>query len=286
MPARAIGTATISFGLVSIPTKLYSASQESSRISFNWLHAKCGSRLKQKYHCPVDNETVEPSDMVKGYEFAKGQYVRFTPDEIKALEEKPTQAIEITEFVPASKVDLLYYDKAYYLGPDKGGERAYRLLGKVMEETERVALAKYAARGKQYLVMLRVQGDHLVMQQLHYADEIKPISEVPVPSAEVKDSELKLALQLVEQISTASFDPQTYEDEVKKRMEAMIQEKVDGREISVAPSESPQAQIVDLMAALKASLGADGDDPPRKPAKRVDGKGGKKTTARKSGKAG
>ena len=166
MSARPIAAGTISFGLVSIPVKLYAASDASAGVSFNMLHAKDAARLKQQYICTKDGEIVPRDQMVKGYEFAKDQYVTFTPEELKALEEQSTQSIEVVEFVPIDKVDPVYFDKTYYVGPDKGGAKAYALLSKVMQETGRVALARYAARGKQYLVMLRPLDDGIVMQQL------------------------------------------------------------------------------------------------------------------------
>src|SRR5512134_1473483 len=180
MAARAIASGTISFGLVSIPIKLYSPAETSAGVSFNLLHAKCKTRLKQQYVCPADNEVVAREDMVKGYEFQKGQYVTFTPAELEALEETASKAIEITEFVPASLVDPVYVDKLYYVGPDKGGDKPYKLLAEAMRKTGKSALAKYAARGKQYLVLVTPRPDGLVMQQLHYADEVRPFSEVPV----------------------------------------------------------------------------------------------------------
>ena len=254
MPSRAIGSATVSFGLVSIPVKLFSATESSAQISFNLLHKKCGSRLKQHYVCPQDNETVGREDMVKGYEFSKDQYVMFTPEEIKALEEDPTKAIEITEFVPWTQVDALYYDKPYFLGPDKGGDKAYKLLAKAMEESGRVALAKYAARGKGYLVMLRPMKGGLVMQQLHYPDEIRSFDEVEIANLEVKEQELKLARQLIDQIASDEFHPENYTDEVRKRIEEQIQRKVEGQEITAPAPEQTKGKIIDLMEALKASL--------------------------------
>src|SRR5215471_8751935 len=228
MPARAIASGTISFGLVSIPVKLFSASQPQSAISFNLLHKKCGSRLKQQYICSSDGEKVEREDMIKGFEFSKDKYVQFTPEELKAIEEKSTQSIEISEFIPIEKIDPIYYDKPYYLGPDKGGDKAYALLADVMNRTGRAALAKYAARGKQYLVLLRPVGTdgRIVMQQLLYNDEIKPYSEVPIPHADLKDGEIKLATQLVDQISSDHFQPEKYEDEVRKRLMDLINKKV------------------------------------------------------------
>jgi DNA end-binding protein Ku len=256
MPARSIASANISFGLVSIPVKLYAATDAQASVSFNMLHKKCNGRLKQQYICPRDNDEIVPrTEMVKGYEFAKDQYVVFTDEELKELQEKPTQSIDITEFVPAEKVPTVYFEKSYYIGPDKGGDRAYKLLGEAMRRTGRSALAKYAARGKQYLVLVMPHEEGLILHQLYYADEVRSFTEVPVGDAEVKEGELKLAMQLVEQIANDSFHPENYEDEVKKRIEEVIQKKVEGQEVTLAAPEPPKAQIIDLMEALKASLG-------------------------------
>jgi DNA end-binding protein Ku len=274
-----MASATISFGLVSIPVKLFSATQSSAAISFNLLHSKCGGRLKQQYICPRDdNMIVERDQMVKGYEFAKDRYVTFTPEELKALEEKSTQQIEIAEFVPSDKIDPVYFDKPYYLGPEKGADRAYRLLAEAMRKSGRTALARYAARGKQYLVQIRpLPEGGLVMQQLLYKDEVRPITEVELPEGEVKPAELALAEQIISQISSDEFRPEKYKDDVRERIQAQIQRKVEGQEIQIEP-EKPQTQIIDLMEALKASLAAKGLGPPsaaeqpaeeRKPAKRA-----------------
>ena len=264
MPARSLSKGTLSFGLVTVPIQLYSASESSAAISFNMLHAKCNSRLKQQYICTKDGEIVPRSDTVKGYEFAKDQYVVFSEDELKSMAEEASRTIEITEFVPASKVDPIYFEGAYYLGPDKGGERAYALLAAAMRETRRSALAKWAARGKMYLVMVRAVEKGLVMQVLHYADEVRPISEVPIGDTTVKDAELKLAVQLVEQIAAEEFRPENYEDGVRKRYLEAIQRKVEGQEVKSAPTEEQPAQIIDLMEALKASLARGGADAGRK----------------------
>jgi len=254
MPPRAIGSGTISFGLVSIPVKLFSTNKPSSGIHFNMMDAKTKSRVKQRYYSVATGEPVEREDMIKGYEFAKDQYVTFTDDELKAVSEESTKAIEITEFVPLELVDPLYYDKAYYLGADKGGDRAYALLGEAMKKTGRAAVAKYAARGKQYLVLLRPVANGIVMQQLHYPDELRQIDEVDIAAIEVKPAELELAVQFIEQIAASKFTPDQYEDEVKLRLHEAIQKKVEGEEIIAGPSEAPKAQIIDLMEALKASL--------------------------------
>src|SRR5690349_4843463 len=218
MPARAIGTATISFGLVSVPVNLYSSSESKANISFNMLHKKCGTRLKQQYICPKDNEIVTRDQTVKGYEVSKDQYVILTPEELKALEEKATETIDIAEFVPLAKVDREYVEKTYYLGPDKGGDRAYRLLSAALDETGRAALGQYAARGQQHLVLLRPLNGVIVMEQLHYADEVRSTEDVPVPAGEVKAQELMLAKQLIEQTANEEFEPDKYKDTVRERV--------------------------------------------------------------------
>ena len=255
MPARSIGTLTVSFGLVSIPVKLYSATETSKAISFNLLHKTCGSRLKQQYLCIKEEIPVAREDMAKGYEFAKDQYVMFSPEELKALEEAGTNMADITEFVPIESIDPVYFDKAYYLAPDKGGAKPYALLHKALLQTERCALGRWAARGKQYIVMIRPVADGLVMQQLLYAGEVRSIKEIEIPDTEVKPNELKLAQQLIEQQSVDTFDPSQYTDEVRARVEQAVEAKVQGQEIVM--SEAPEgggAQVIDLMEALRASL--------------------------------
>ena len=254
MPARSIGTATISFGLVSVPVHVYSSAESTSAVSFNLLHKKCGTRLKQQYTCPKDSEIVARDEMAKGYEFAKDQYVVFSADELKALDEKATNTIDIAEFVPLAKIDRIYLEKVYFLGPDKGGDRAYKLLAQALGDTGRAALGQYAARGQQHLVLLRPMNGLLVMEQLHYQDELKPAGEVPLGEAEVKPMELTLAKQLIEQAATDDFQPEKYRDQVRGRVLEAIQKKVDGQEITAEPTQGGGGKIIDLMEALKASL--------------------------------
>lgn len=255
MAARSIASLTISFGLVAIPVKLYSATESSRTISFNLLHKTCGSRLKQQYVCLKEDVVVPRDEIAKGYEFAKDQYVMFTPEELKALEEAGTQTAEITEFVPIESVDPVYFDKAYYLSPDKGGAKPYSLFTKALRQSGRCALGRYAARGKQYIVMIRPVEDALVMQQLLYAEEVRSIRDIEIPKTDVKDAELKLAQQLIEQQSSDTFDPTAYTDEVRARIEAAVQKKVEGQEITLAEApEGAGAQVIDLMEALRASL--------------------------------
>ncbi len=263
MPARSISSATISFGLVSVPVDLYSSSESSAAVSFNLLHKACGTRLKQQYICPKDDVVVERDDTAKGYEFAKGQYVMFSPEELKALDEKATNTIDISEFVPLAKVDRIYVDKTYYLGPDKGGERAYRLLVEALNETGRAALGQYSARGRQYLVLVRPMDGLLAMEQLHYADEIRSAADVPRPEVAVKPAELTLARQLIEQTATDEFRPQQYHDTVRERVLEAIQAKVEGQEITAEAEQAPPTKIIDLMEALKASLAKRGETPAR-----------------------
>src|ERR1700694_2408441 len=254
MPARSIGTATISFGLVSVPVSIYSASESKASVSFNMLHKKCGTRLKQQYTCPKENVVVTREETVKGYEFAKDQYVVLTPEELKALEEKATSTIDVVEFVPLANVDREYLEKVYYLGPDKGGDRAYRLLAEALKETGRGALGQYAAQGQQHLVLLRPLNGVLVMEQLHYADEVRPTTEVTVPQGDVKPLELKLAIQLIDQATNESFEPSKYKDTVRERVLETIQRKVDGQDITSDVVTDGGGKILDLMEALKASL--------------------------------
>jgi len=256
MPARSIGTATISFGLVSVPVNLYSSSESKSTVSFNMLHKKCGTRLKQQYTCPKDNEVVTRDETVKGYEFAKDQFVVLSTEEVKALEEKATGTIDVVEFVPLAKVDREYLDKCYYLAPDKGGDRAYRLLTAALLDTGRAALGQYAARGKQHLVLLRPLNGVLVMEQLHYADEVRPTTEVTIPAGEVLAKELALARQLIEQTATDSFEPHKFKDTVRERVMETIQRKIEGQDITADATPDGGGKILDLMEALKASLAA------------------------------
>lgn len=253
MAARATGSGVISFGMVSIPVKLYSTVDTTKAIRFNMLR-KDGARLKQQYVSATDGELVEKEDRVKGYEFAKGQYVLFTDEEMKAMDAKSTGEIEISEFVPASEVSAVYVEKVNYLGPDKGAARSYHLLAEAMRRTGKSALAKYAARGKCYLVLIHPLDEGLIMVQLRHQEEMRSFSEVEIPEADIQEDELKLAVQLVEQVSAEKFEPENYTDEVRHHMLEVIEQKVNGEDIVVAQEEREEAKIIDIMEALKASL--------------------------------
>ncbi|MET0497385.1 MAG: Ku protein [Steroidobacteraceae bacterium] len=261
MAARSLGSLTISFGLIAIPVNLFSATQSSGSISFNLLHKNCGSRLRQQYVCIKHDSVVERDEMVKGYEFAKGQYVQFTPEEIKAFDEVGTHSIDIAEFVAIEAIDPVYFDKSYYLAPDKGAGKPYALLTEALRQTNRCAIGRWAARGNSNIVMLRPIGNVLAMQQLRFANEVRSASELAeemkIAATDVKAAELALAKQLVEQQSADKFDPADYVDEVKGRIEAAIARKVAGKDISISDDVTEPAtgnNIVDLMEALRASL--------------------------------
>ena len=265
MAARSIASLTITFGLVAIPVKLYTATESARQISFNFLHKDCGSRLKQQYICAREDVPVSRDEMVKGYEFAKDQYVMFTNEELKALEEAGTGAADINEFMPIAAIDPVYFDKAYYLAPDKGGAKPYALFAKALRESKRCAIGRWAARGKQYIVMIRPVEDGLVMQQLLYATEVRSIKDIDIPHMDVKEAELKLAKQLIDQQTSARFDPTEYKDDVAERIEKAVQKKVEGEEIALADTtdHGGGAQVIDLMEALRASLARKGAAPKR-----------------------
>jgi len=284
MAARPISSATISFGLVSVPVQMYAVSESQSNISFNWINKSTGSRLKQQYVDGKTGEKVEKEEMIKGYEFSKGQYVTFTPEEIKALEERKTESIDVLEFVPADKVDRLYFDRGYFLGPGKGGDRAYRLLAAALKKANLAAIGQYAARGKQYLIMLRPMANGLVMEQLHYADEVRSLSDVPLPDGDVKPAELALAMQLIDQARSDAFKPEQYKDTVRDRILEQIQAKVAGEDILAEPVEEPHTQVIDLMEALKQSLAQGGVKKTAEKHEKTAMKAvrGKETTAKKT----
>ncbi len=254
MAARSIASLSLSFGLVSIPVKVYSATESSASVSFNLLH-QCGSRVKQQYICIKENVPVERADMVKGYEFEKDRYVMFKPEELKALEESATHTIDIMSFIPLAAVDPIYYDKAYYLAPDKRGAKSYGLLLEAMRESGRCALARWVWKGKQYVVQVRPGEDGLILQQLLYADEVRSMKDLDIEKAPIQKAELQLALQLIDQIAADSYEPADFEDEEKKRVLAAIDEKIAGKQIVVSQAPEPVGgQIIDLMDALRASL--------------------------------
>lgn len=253
MPARAIASATISFGLVSIPVKLFTATS-SEQVRFNMLHPETKSRVKQQYLDASTGEVVDRNALVKGYEYGKDQYVIFTDEELKSLEAERSSSLDIVEFVPLDSVDLLSVEKSYYLGPDKGGDKAYRLLVESMLRTSKVAVGRWAARGKEQLVVVRPYKDGLILHQMFYANEVRAFDEIETGATfEFKPIEHELAERLIEQLSSDAFHPENYKDEYAARVEAAVQKKVLGEQVHVS-QEAPKAQIIDLFEALKRSL--------------------------------
>jgi len=256
MPPHSIGSGTLSFGLVSIPVKMYTAAT-SAGLSFNLLHEKCGGRIKQQQMCPACNEVLERSSLVKGYEFAKDQYVRFTEEELKTLETEASRMIDIAEFVPLEKVDPIYFEKTYYLGPDRGGDKAYRLLRDAMIKTSRVALAKFVMRGKENLVLIRASQDGLMLHTMYFADEIRDFGEIDKgANATTKSGELDLAQRLIDELSNPEFRPDQYHDAYRERLLEVVEAKVEGKEITAVGPQVQRTQVIDLMEALKQSLGS------------------------------
>jgi DNA end-binding protein Ku len=269
MPPHSIASGIISFGLVAIPVKLYSAASSQS-VSFNLLHAKCGNRIREQRFCPVCNEVLEKTDLIKGFEFAKDQYVKLTDEELKALEGEASKAIEIVEFVPLSKVDPIYFEKTYYLGPDKGGEKPYRLLAEAMTQAAKVALANFIMRGKENLVLVRSAQNGLMLHTMYFADEVRSFDEVPKgDAAKISGAETSLALRLIDELSNEEFNPEKYEDQYRQRVTELVNTKAEGKEIAVAAPQAKRAQVIDLIAALKESLGRKSNLKERKPAVRA-----------------
>jgi DNA end-binding protein Ku len=279
--ARSIASLTISFGLVAIPVKLYSAAVSGERISFNLLRAKDGSRVKQQYIAVNDGKPVERAEMTKGYEFAKDQYVMFSAEELKALEEETSHSIDITEFVPIESIDPLYFAGTYFLAPDKGGAKPYSLLATALADAKQCAVGRWTSRGKEHVVIVRPMDGGLAMHQLYFKAEVRTIKELGIEVTPVAAAELKLANQLIEQLAAKRFDPNDFVDEHRARVEAAIQRKVQGKEVTMAaaPESHGRANVVDLMEALKASIASGGGaerrakDKQRKPPKQASAPG-------------
>jgi DNA end-binding protein Ku len=274
---------TLSFGLVAIPVQLYSATDVSERISFNFLRAKDGSRVKQQYVAVKDGKLVGRSEMAKGYEFAKDQFVMFSPQELKELEEKTSSAIDIGEFVPLDSVDPVYYAGTYLLAPEKGGAKPYALLTAALKKSAQCAVGRWISRGKEHVVVIRPFGNGLALHQLYFQGELRPMKDLGIESGPVSAAELKLATQLIDQLAVKKFEPGEFTDEFKTRVEAAIRRKVQGKEVSVAAAPTPKrgSNVVDLMAALKASLNSKpaGAAPSRTP-KRATPAASRKATRR------
>ncbi len=254
MASRSIGTANISFGLVSISVKLFSATR-SRAVSFNLLHAKDLSRIQQKVYCPVDDAIIDRSELVRGFEVEKGRYVTFSDEELKQFEARNEHTIEITEFLPLQQVDPVFFEESYYLGSEANAAKAYRLLADAMSQSGRIALGRFTMRGKEHLVLIRPFGKGLMLHTIYFSDEVRPAEDVDQAENEpVSEAELTLAKRLIDELSGKKFDPSKYHDRYREWIVEMAQRKVAGQQINEPPSESRRGQVIDLMATLKASL--------------------------------
>src|SRR5215471_9507973 len=254
MAPRSMATASITFGLVSIPVRLFPATS-SKAISFNLLHNKYKSRIQQKIFCPVDDAIVDRSELVRGYEIEKGRYVTFTDEELKNLEARGDHAIEISEFIPITEVDPVFFESPYLLGCEPTSARAYRLLVKAMDDTKQVALARFTMRGKEHVVLLRTYQDGLMMHTMYYADEVRSFADIDHGvDAPAKEAETDLAKRLISDLREKKFEPDKYKDGYRERVIEAAMQKQSGQEITEAPPEVQRGKVIDLMSALKESL--------------------------------
>lgn len=255
MSIRAISNLVITFGLVSLPVKVFSATNSENKIEFRQVNPETGNRVKQQLVDGGTGEVVARSALVKGYEIGKEQFVTFTTEETKAVEAEASKAIVVAQFVPSGSIDPTLVEKPYFIGPDKAGERAYELLRRALVKEDKVGIGQYAMRGKQYLVALRGTEDGILMYQLRYQHEVRTWEEVPVgPRPAVQDVEVDLACQIIRMTSADEIDHTKFKDTVYEGLRAMVDAKVDGKTFVVPESNAP-APAMDLMAALKASLG-------------------------------
>lgn len=248
---RVFWSGSISFGLVNIPIKLYTATRDKG-IHFNQLHREDHGRVRYRLQCEVDGEELSREDIIKGYEYSKGRYVTFSDEELERLALESSRSIDILDFVDLDQIDPIYFQKGYYVAPQKGAAKAYHLLREAMERTGKVAIAQFVLRTKAHLAIVRFIEGVLVLETMHYADEVINPAEVPVDTASPTDREMDLAISLVESLSVP-FDPVRYKDIYRERLEEAIARKVEGQEI-VAPPQAERAEIIDLMEALQASL--------------------------------
>lgn len=254
MAARPISAASITFGLVSIPVRLFPATG-SKQVSFKLLHAKDKSRIQQKIYCPVDDALVDRSELVRGYEVEKGKFVTFSDEELKNLEARGDHAIEIGEFIPLAEVDPVFFETPYYLGCEPTSSKAYKLLADAMAQSGRVGLARYTMRGKEHLVLIRPYQDGLMLHTMFYGDEVRSFKEIDHGTeAAVKPAELDLAKRLIGELTQKKFVPGKYEDNYRARVIEAAEQKLSGQEVTEAPPQERRGQVIDLMGALKASL--------------------------------
>ena len=274
--ATSVWKGYLTFGLISVPVRLFSAAR-TEHIAFNQLHKVCKTRVRQPLYCPTCERMVERSEIVKGYEYEKGQYVLVEDEEVKKIAPPSASTMEIQEFVNLADVDPLYLDASYYMVPEDAGRKAYQLLVKTMEESRRAAIAKLAMHQREYVVLVRPHDNGLTLHTMYFADEVRSLPEYGrQDEVKVKPEEIKLAKQLVESLA-GDFDPKKYHDEYKEQLKALLDAKLRGQEVTVA-AQPQLAPVIDMMEALKASLAAR-PAPPSKPPARVAGSEADETAA-------
>ncbi|HSY47291.1 MAG TPA: Ku protein [Thermoanaerobaculia bacterium] len=255
MALRALRNATISFGLVSIPVRFFTATK-SEDVHFNLLHASCGTRVNRKWWCPHHEKIVDSDELIRGYAISKTRYVTFTDEEIEALETDDNRAIEITEFVDLHEIDPLFFEKAYFLGPSPGGGKTYRLLSQAMKKQDKVAVARWVAAGRENLVVLRPYEKGLVLHTMYYADEVRDFGAIDLEEGPVREKEVQLAEMLINELSEKRFDPLAFKDEYRQRLLERIRAKSKGKTIEPEEEEEEKGgEVIDIMDALRRSLG-------------------------------
>jgi DNA end-binding protein Ku len=249
------GTGVLSFGLVAIPVRIHTATH-SENVSFHLLHDKCGSRVRNQHYCPVCNVVVERPDLVRGFQHAKDQYVPVTEEELESLEAEANNSIDLKEFIPLASVDPVYFENTHYLGPDKGGEKPYRLLADAMAKSGRVAIAELVSRGKEQLVLIRPYRKGLVLHTMYYGNEVRDFKQVPKgENVKISEMELELGIGLIERLTSEEFKPENYKDEYRIRVLEMLDDKSKGEEIVIDRAPAPKhGQVIDIMEALKRSM--------------------------------
>ena len=273
--AASVWTGFLTFGLISMPVRLFSGAR-GSRVSFHMLHRDDNVRIKQQLWCPEDERVVERSEIVKGFEYRKGEYVVVEPEEIKKIEPKTAKAMEILEFVKQSEVDPIYFESSYFLMPEEAGRRPYALLARALEETEYLAIAKLTMHNREYTVLLRPSQGGIMLHTMYYEEEVNRLESFGEVDVEIKDAEVKVAHQLVEALA-AKFEPEKYHDTFEENVKKLIQAKLEGKEVEEVEKPRKLAPVVDLMAALKQSLEETGKKPPR----RVEAEAGTRKTAKR-----
>ena len=279
MALRPLRNATISFGLVSIPVRFYTATK-SEDVHFNLLHESCGTRVNRKWWCPHHEKIVESDELIKGYAISKNKYVTFADEEIEALESDGNRALDITEFVDLKEVDPIFFEKAYFLGPAPGGGKTYKLLSQAMKKQNKAAVARWVAAGKEHLVVIRPFEHGLALHTMFYADEVRDFDAIDLEDAPVRDKQIQLAETLINELTEKKFNPMQFKDEYRERLLERIREKSRGKTIEIETHEEPKGgEVVDIMEALRRSLGSGRAPAKRAPAKRAASK--RATTSRK-----